>query len=186
MTVFDDGSEEDEQKLQEQVAVPFIDRLLAGTGIALACAAAVFPWYVFFNEEKFGIRVAAWEHTRDLPEGPGRNVFSVSPLAMVDKDDNGPVIEDGKGVDDVTTAAVSQLGKEEGGELSVQGQPFPGRTGFRLLHVANGRALIEDGSGMYMVRIGSVLPDNSKVATLEVRDGKWVIVTSKGDIYENH
>lgn len=186
MTEFDDEPEESAQKVQERAAIPMIDRLLAGTGIALACAAAVFPWYVFFNEEKFGIRIAEWEHTRDLPEGPGRNVFSVSPLAMVDKDDSGPTIEDGRGVDEVVTATVSQLGKEEDGELAPQGQPFPGRTGFRLLHVANGRALIEDGSGMYMVRIGSVLPDNSKVATLEMRDGKWVIVTSKGDVYENH
>ncbi|MCL6705518.1 hypothetical protein M8R20_00755 [Pseudomonas sp. R2.Fl] len=188
MTEFDDEPEEAAQKGQERVSTPLIDRLLAGTGIALACAAAVFPWYVFFNEEKFGIRIAEWEHTRDLPEGPGRNVFSVSPLAMVDKDDDGPASEDGKGVDDVVTATVSQLGEEKAGdgEGPSEGQPFPGRTGFRLLHVANGRALIEDGSGMYMVRIGSVLPDNSKVATLEMRDGKWVIVTSKGDIYENH
>lgn len=185
VTEFGDVPEEGAQKVQEQVTIPLIDRILAGTGITLACAAAVFPWYVFFNEEKFGIRIAEWEHTRDLPEGPGRNVMSVSPLAMIDKDDDGPALEDGKGVDDVVTATVSQLGKEEGGEGSLEGQPFPGRSGFRLLHVANGRALIEDGSGMFMVRIGSVLPDNSKVATLEMRDGKWVIVTSKGDIYEN-
>ena len=48
------------------------DRVLGLTGVALACAAAFFPWYVFFNEEKFGIRVADWGRTRDLPEGPGR------------------------------------------------------------------------------------------------------------------
>ena len=46
-------------------------------------------------------------------------------------------------------------------------QPFPATSGFRLLHVANGRALIEDCSGMYIVRIGSILPDNSRLATLE-------------------
>ena len=61
-----------------------------------------------------------------------------------------------------------------------------GKAGFRLLHVANGRALIEDKAGMYLVRIGSILPDNSRVATLEQRDGKWVIVTSTGDIYQNN
>ncbi len=52
------------------------------------------------------------------------------------------------------------------------------------MHVANGRALIEDAGGMYIVRVGSVLPDNSRLATLEQRDGKWVIVTSNGDVYE--
>lgn len=52
------------------------------------------------------------------------------------------------------------------------------------MHVANGRALIEDASGMYIVRIGSVLPDNSRLATFEERDGRWVMITSKGEIFE--
>ncbi|MFN7010740.1 MAG: flagellar protein [Allorhizobium sp.] len=163
------------------------DRVLGLTGVALACAAAFFPWYVFFNEEKFGIRVADWGRTRDLPEGPGRNVFSVSPLAMVDKDDEGSGESSGTTVDPLVTATVSKLGAEKPASDDMpQAQPFPGRSGFRLLHVANGRALIEDNSGMYMVRVGSILPDNSRVATLEQRDGKWVIVTSTGEVYQNN
>ncbi|MFN3635230.1 MAG: flagellar protein [Rhizobium rhizophilum] len=169
--------------------VPTIDRVLAVTGIALACGAAFFPWYVFFNEDKFGIRVADWERTRDLPEGPGRNVFSVSPLALVDRDD-----EAGDGdaevetqVDQIVTATVPTLGREEPVGLETgASQPFPGKSGFRLLHVANGRALIEDKAGMYLVRVGSILPDNSRVATLEQRDGKWVIVTSAGEVVQNN
>ncbi|MNT02685.1 hypothetical protein D3C72_1371910 [compost metagenome] len=51
------------------------------------------------------------------------------------------------------------------------------------MHVANGRALIEDTTGMYIVRIGSILPDNSRLATLEERDGRWVMITSSGDVY---
>jgi hypothetical protein len=39
---------------------------------------------------------------------------------------------------------------------------------------------------MYLVRVGSILPDNSRVATLEQRDGKWVIVTSAGDVVQNN
>jgi hypothetical protein len=35
---------------------------------------------------------------------------------------------------------------------------------------------------MYIVRVGSVLPDNSRLATMEKRDGKWVIVTSTGEV----
>ncbi|MBC2771741.1 flagellar protein [Rhizobium sp. AQ_MP] len=166
--------------------VPTIDRILAVTGIALACGAAFFPWYVFFNEEKFGIRVADWERTRDLPEGPGKNVFSVSPLALVDRDDDGGDGEPAS-VDQIVTATVPTLGIEPPEPPDVAGsQPFPGKTGFRLLHVANGRALIEDKAGMYLVRVGSILPDNSRVATLEQRDGKWVIVTSAGDIVQNN
>jgi hypothetical protein len=167
--------------------IPTIDRVLALTGIALACGAAFFPWYVFFNEEKFGIRVADWERTRDLPEGPGRNVFSVSPLALVDRDDEGGNGEGNPQVDEIVTATVPTLGIERPEGLEPQSsQPFPGKSGFRLLHVANGRALIEDKAGMYLVRVGSILPDNSRVATLEQRDGKWVIVTSAGDVVRNN
>jgi len=54
------------------------------------------------------------------------------------------------------------------------------------MHVANGRALIEDARGMYIVRVGSILPDNSRLATLEQRDGAWVIVTSNGDIIKRN
>lgn len=184
MTEFDTDERTEPLKSQASRTMSTTDRVLAVTGVALACAAAFFPWYVFFNEEKFGIRVAEMDHTRDLPETPGRNVFSVSPLAMVDKDDGGPKVAWPK-TDPLVTATVSKIGKENaaGKELKEQ-QPFPGKSGFRLLHVANGRALIEDNSGMYIVRVGSILPDNSRVATLEQRDGKWVIVSSTGAVYE--
>ena len=167
--------------------IPTIDRVLAFTGIALACGAAFFPWYVFFNEEKFGVRVADWERTRDLPEGPGRDVFSVSPLALVDRDDEGGEGDAEAQVDQIVTATVPTLGREQPDGLETQpSQPFPGRSGFRLLHVANGRALIEDKAGMYLVRVGSILPDNSRLATLEQRDGAWVIVTSNGAVVKRN
>ncbi len=187
MTDYDADEPVKPMKINNKSSGILTDRLLAGTGVALACAAGLFPWYVFFNEEKFGIRTAGWEHTRDLPEGPGRNVFSVSPLALVDDDkESSPEVRETM-VDPVVTATVSQLGEEDkaSGQVMPE-QPFPGRSGFKLLHVANGRALIEDESGMYMVRVGSILPDNSRVATLEQRDGKWVIITSAGEIYENN
>ena len=42
------------------------DRLLAGAGILLAVASAAFPWYVFFNQDKFGIRVSPSEEQSGL------------------------------------------------------------------------------------------------------------------------
>jgi hypothetical protein len=85
--------------------------------------------------------------------------------------------------DPINTATVSNIGREDPKGQPAEDQPFPGKSSFRLLHVANGRALIEDDTGMYLVRVGSILPDNSKLATIEQRDGKWVIITSKGEIY---
>lgn len=159
------------------------DRLLAATGIALATASALFPWYVFFNEDKFGIRVETMDHTRDLPDTPARNVFSVSPLAMVNKNPSSEPKELPDPIDGLTTATVSSLGSEpKDSDSPGMMQPLPGKNTFRLMHVANGRAMIEDSTGMYMVRIGSILPDNSRLATIEQRDGRWVIVTSKGEV----
>ena len=161
------------------------DRILTATGIALAAASAIFPWYVFFNEDKFGIRTPSFEHTRDLPPGQPRNVMSVSPLAMVDNSDDDEAAPAPEPADSLTTATTSALGEEEERGRLREIQPFPGKSSFRLLHVTNGRALIEDGAGMYMVRVGSILPDNSKLARIEQRDGKWAIVTSSGEVYEH-
>lgn len=161
------------------------DRWLILSGFAIAGAAAMFPWYVFFNQEDFGIQpISYYGSTRDLPETPGRNVVSVSPLAIPDEPDGSapPSV-----FDPVITATVSNLGEEVDGAtvdpLTTATTPIGGgQKPFRLLHVANGRALIEDRSGMYIVRIGSVLPDNSRLATFEERDGRWVIVTSNGQV----
>jgi hypothetical protein len=163
------------------------DRMLTGAGILIAIASASFPWYVFFNEDKFGIRVTPMELTRDLPEGPPRPVFSVSPMALVDNDDKTtPPDKMLEPLDTLTTATVTKpdRGRQTDSALPPD-QPFPGGNSFRLMHVANGRALIQDNSGMYMVRVGSILPDNSRLAVIEKRNGKWVIITSTGEIYDD-
>ncbi|MDF1608852.1 flagellar protein [Hoeflea sp. YIM 152468] len=161
------------------------DRLLAVAGFALATAAAFFPWYVFFNQESFGIAPMGYTETRDLPEIRGRSVVQVSPLAIPDEDDGSA---EPSAFDPIITATVSNLGDELDGAPpatpAIANQPFPGKPNYKLLHVANGRALIEDRSGMYIVRIGSVLPDNSRLATLEKRDGQWVIITSNGEVIQ--
>lgn len=161
------------------------DRLLMLAGVSLAAMAAFFPWYVFLNPTEFSVP-PLWEgDRRDLPEAPAREVMSVSPAAMVDDDDTVPEST----LDPVRTATVPNLGDEgragEAPENPLE-QPLPAPSGFRLMHVANGRALIEDASGMYIVRVGSILPDNSRLATLEQRGGEWVIVTSNGDIYKRN
>jgi hypothetical protein len=84
----------------------------------------------------------------------------------------------------LVTATVPKAGEDAKGDIGTQ-QPFPGRSGFRLLHVANGRAMIEDGNGMYIVQTGSILPNNTRLATLTQKNGKWVIITSTGEIYES-
>lgn len=163
----------------------FGDRLLVTAGVTLAALAAFFPWYVFLNPQEFSVPPLWQGNTRDLPETPAREVMSVSPAAMVDDDD----ADKAGDVDPVKTATVPNLGLEKKTGATPEkslDQPLPAPTGFRLMHVANGRALIEDASGLYIVRVGSILPDSSRLATLEQRDGEWVIVTSNGDIYKRN
>lgn len=161
------------------------DRALSIVGFLLATAAAFFPWYVFFNQESFGIAPMGYADTRDLSETVGRSVVNVSPLAIPDEKDGST---ERSAFDPIITATVPN--PEDGARsASLDAEPdpnqtFPGRPKYRLLHVANGRALIEDKSGMYIVRIGSVLPDNSRLATLEQREGRWVIVTSNGEVIQ--
>ncbi len=161
-----------------------VDRVLAVTGVCLAFGSAVFPWYVFLNPDKFGFGRESMDQTRDLSLVEARNVFSVSPLALVSKDKNES--KPPEDLDRINTATISNVGREiPNAKPAKIEQPFPGTDAFRLLHVANGRALIEDASGMFMVKVGSILPDNSKVAVLEKRDGQWVIITTTGAIYKN-
>ena len=180
-----DEEEEIKPSRQGRKAGSSGDRMLAGAGIMLATASALFPWYVFFNEDKFGIRVETMDHTRDLPDTPARNVFSVSPLAMVDNTPSETEKEPLDPTDKLTTATVPSPDKQDGTDGSNIMQPLPGKNTFRLMHVANGRALIEDSKGMYMVRVGSILPDNSRLATIEQRGGRWVIITSTGEVFND-
>ena len=187
MTVTDFDADETIQPLKrtDRGRYSLGDKFLVGAGVMLAAGAAFFPWYVFLNPEKFSVPTL-WEGaTRDLPETPAREVVSVSPAAMIDND-NEPALE---GVDPVATATTSSLGTESKLGAPVDtglDQPLPAGSGFRLMHVANGRALIEDARGMYIVRVGSILPDNSRLATLEQRDGAWVIVTSNGAVVKRN
>lgn len=161
-----------------------LDRWLMGGILGVAAAAAAFPWYVFFNQEKFSVNIAGWESLRNLPQGHGGGVAPVFPheeQQNAARDQDFPSLET---TDPVTTATVSALGTEaKEGALFREEQPIPGTGTFRLLHVANGRALIEDKSGIFLVQVGSVLPDNTRLATLRQRDGKWEIITSAGTVY---
>lgn len=159
------------------------DRALISVGLILAAFAAFFPWYVFLNQEKFGVRPYSLSSERDLPGIAGRSVVNVSPLAIPD---SGEAADNA--FDSIVTATITLDGQEgddqaDPDEGPAQAFPRP-KPVFRLLHVVNGRALIEDGNGVYMVRVGSILPDDSRLATLEQRDGRWVIVTSDGEVIE--
>src|ERR1700752_2270536 len=46
------------------------DLMIAACGIALGLACAFFPWYIFFNQEKFGVRPMKFEGGGTGASGP--------------------------------------------------------------------------------------------------------------------
>lgn len=166
------------------------DMLLTAAGICLAVSSAFFPWYVFLNPDKFSIQEMAYGDDRILPGSwQGRPVLNVSPQAIPGRDigeDNPPLPPDQITTASIPEAPIEPSIKKTDEGLNIDGtQTFPYKPKYKLLHVVNGRALIEDRSGTYVVKVGSVLPDNSLLAALEERQNGWVIVTSEGDIVEN-
>lgn len=157
------------------------DLMLAAAGIGLGVTCATFPWYIFFHQEDFGIRALKFgggDLTAAAPAGmePTGKAL-VNPLPAPDI----PAVQ-------LDLFATGTLPENEEGERSPPGlkeQPFPAPpVTFRLVHVANGRALIEDDSGLWVVQRGSTLPDNSEVVGLEKRDGRWVMLTTGDRVVE--
>ena len=156
------------------------DRVIGWSGAVIALMAAFFPWYVFVNEDKFGLEalramvssdpaVPSRRSTLDNSNGiPGRKTVNLIPNA-----------------DDIVTGTVPAVETPTAeSDQELPAQPFPAAPrNFRLLKVIKDQAMIEDATGIYVVRKGDVLPDRTKVADLEQRDGKWVLVTDGGAAY---
>ncbi len=151
--------------------------VIVGLGLALALGSALFPWYIFFHQEKFGFSGLT---------------FSGTPAEVVAPEDLSPQPQR-IGAPSATQQLASELdtlatgtlppADEKPDAVGLSEQPFPADAPpFRLVYVANGRALIEDDGGLWVVRAGSTLPDSSKVKSLEQRDGNWVLVTSNGGV----
>lgn len=145
------------------------DWMIMVGGIGLAAVCAMFPWYIFFNQEQFGVRPMTFAG-RPSPQGPSREALpslvgaripsQIIPLPQVDYTSTGTV-------DRTPTEAL-------------ENQPFPGdEPGFRLVHVAGGRAMIEDEDGYWLVQRGSRLPDGSRVSQIVWKDGHWEMITSR-------
>lgn len=151
------------------------DVLLGLFGTALGLGCALFPWYVFFNQEKFGIRAVEFQG-----DGPATGV-GTSSAPLIARSGDAPSIKDlaTVGLDQLATGTTPKENEPKSETPSILEQPFPTQdVPFRLVHIANGRAMIEDAAGLWIVQRGSVLPDMSRVASIEEREGEWVIVTS--------
>lgn len=149
------------------------DIVVAALGVTLGLICALFPWYIFYNDVRFsthGFRLGGNGDRTGRIVTPNPAAGSQPPVAATDALP--------KNLDLFATGTAADSPEDPDKAPGVDQQPFPADTDFRLVHVANGRAMIEDDAGLWIVQPGSTLPDNSKVVSIERRDGKWVLVTS--------
>jgi hypothetical protein len=157
------------------------DRIIGWSGAGIAMMAAFFPWYVFVNEDKFGL-----EALRAMVSGdaavPSRHMTMDNANPGIPERRSARITPDADPLvtGTVPSTEVASLDSEQ----ELPSQPFPtAPRNFRLLKVINDQAMIEDVTGIYVVRQGDVLPDRTKVARLEKRDGTWVLLTDGGAAY---
>jgi hypothetical protein len=152
------------------------DFVIAALGITLGLICALFPWYIFFNQDQFGVQAMKFGGTGTNSGRAGGGVVAERSAPLTAKDvpaANLDLLATGTVQDDANPAPAPDE------------QPFPADAAkFRMVHVANGRAMIEDDAGLWIVQRGSILPDSSQVSSIEQRNGKWVMVTSADQVIE--
>jgi hypothetical protein len=150
------------------------DLVIAALGITLGLICALFPWYIFFNQEQFGVQAIKFGGSGSNSGREGGGVVAQRSGPLTPRDVPDPAI------DLFATGTV-----QDDPSPPPADQPFPAAASeFKMVHVANGRAMIEDDTGLWVVQRGSVLPDSSRVASIEQRGGKWVIVTSTDKVIQ--
>lgn len=152
------------------------DFVIAALGVTLGLICALFPWYIFFNQEQFGVQAIKFGGTGTNSGRAGGGVVASrsAPLTAKDVPNTSIDLLATGTVQDVATPA------QPPGD-----QPFPADVAkFRMVHVANGRAMIEDDTGLWIVQRGSTLPDSSTVSSIEQRNGKWVMLTNTDQVIQ--
>jgi len=156
------------------------DMAIVVAGLALAVGCALFPWYVFFNQEQFGIRAMNFSGNDAANIMPSDLAYQPELVRRKLNPGEIPLLS----LDLLSTGTLPGRDDPANRGVPVDDQPFPGEeaSAFALVHVADGRAMIEDEYGLWIVQPGSLLPDQSRVASIEERDGEWVIVTDKNRV----
>ncbi len=153
------------------------DIVFAALGITLGLICALFPWYIFFNQDQFGVQAIKFG-------GSGSNSGRVGGGGSQMENAGRPLTANDVPDIDLFATGTLQDPNDPSQAQGAEEEPFPGDPKFRMVHVANGRAMIEDDAGLWIVQRGSKLPDSSLVSSIEQRGGKWVMVTSTDQVIQ--
>ena len=157
----------------------YSDFMLIAGGLALGLGCALFPWYVFTHQEQFGIRPIKMDPS--LAGGASNRTILPAFVKRLNSDRERAATE----LDFAPTGTLPDRQPAADELPSAEDQPYPAApVQMQLVHVANGMAMVEDGTGLWIVEKGSILPDNSRVVSIEQREGRWVLVTSEQRVLE--
>jgi hypothetical protein len=159
------------------------DFMVAALGLTLGLICALFPWYIFLNPDEFGVRAIKLLGNGEITlTGPITLMPQPERFGAPSLTQEIPPID----LDLLSTGTAKKEDDEEYSPPDLSEQPFPAPAPvtFKLVHAANGRAMMEDDSGLFIVQRGSVLPDSSSVVSIEQRDGRWVLITSTDQTLE--
>lgn len=155
------------------------DIVIAGLGVTLGLVCALFPWYIFFNQEKFGVRAMRFDGN-GTAAAPATLAYQPQLIGQPMSTGDMPLLDL-----DFLPTGTSPDPADAARRVPVAEQPFPADLiAYDLVHVVNGRAMIADEAGLWVVQPGSQLPDASHVRSIEKRDGGWVLVTTTDRVVE--
>lgn len=155
------------------------DLVFAACGAVLGLSCALFPWYIFLNQEKFGPPQVTFS---GVDVQPAADMTTASPVLPRSGDVEVRIVDAPRlELDNLPTGSVPQ---DSGGRTTpLDEQPFPEDSpAFKVVHASAGRAMIEDDSGIWVVQPGSTLPDRSVVKSIVRRNGQWALVTDTGKV----
>lgn len=150
------------------------DFLYGTVGIGLCAGALFLPWHVYTHPDAYGPPEMRFSRGGVVPIDETTALASGN--ALFDLDTGKFVVADSAPtVDRLTTGRVDPNRRPD----SDLDQPFPeGGEPFDVLAISRGRALIGDGSGIYLVSVNSRLPDGSYIRAIGRDQEGWHILTS--------
>jgi hypothetical protein len=157
-----------------------VDRFLKLSGVVLALVCGLLPWAAYIqNSRTTQVAAASGNAIRDPLDRSHQHTIGLGAGTPGDDADLAAL-----GVDPATTATTSAVGAtgEQPKPEDASKQPFPAQPQFLLREVVGDMGMIEDRSGFWFVRKGSLLPDASHVAAISQSDGVWEITTDKGRV----
>lgn len=159
--------------------VSAVDRAVITAGIVTAVASAAFAAYMVVTDHPHPM-FGGLDHLRIFVQ-PSHG-YSSPIIARV------PAAPDDEGIDFAITGTIPE--KSDPGAPptytlpAVNGRDGPTINGFTLRGVNGNVAMVEAGDAIYRVEPGSILPGGGRVLSIEWRQGRFVVVTTRGIIRE--